>query len=285
MLWASKDTASRIHSVQLCDNPGEWRSPICPCFGDSPMSFPSGSANPYDAPAVDLAPVSLAEDTEFLFNDKVVAGIGRISLPDVCVVTGERESLIRRTSTFRWCSRWITVSRNILLLLSAVVLLNSLLVGGIGPPVIAGNGIGAFFTIIRYAIAWSIIAGAVVFVVLGLLLRETMTVDWSISLSAVRKYRRIWGVGVLSAVGLMAASELAVSLLNFPRFLTMTLVGTCIALTSGFAKLAGQDPLAVLGRHNGLFLIGGFREPFLKEIERLAALRSSRESGTAAKPD
>jgi hypothetical protein len=249
------------------------------------MSFPTGSANPYDAPSVNPSAVPLAEDTEFLFNDKVVAGIGKISLPDICVVTGDRESLNRRTSTFLWCSRWITVSRNILLLLSAVVLLNSLLVSGIGPPVVAGNGIGAFFTIIRYAIAWSILVGAVVFVVLGFLLRETITVEWSISLSAVRKYRRIWTVGILSAVGVMAASEFAVFSLNFPQFLTMFLVGTCIAFMSMYAKFAGQDPLAVLGRHNGLFLIGGFREPFLKEVQKLAALRSSRESGTVSMPD
>ncbi|MFO1001180.1 MAG: hypothetical protein U0936_12615 [Planctomycetaceae bacterium] len=249
------------------------------------MSFPTGSANPFEAPTADLSPASLAEDTEFLFNDKVVAGIGKISLPELCVVTGEHESLIRRTSTFRWCSRWITVSRNILLLLSAIVLLNSLLVGGMGLPAIAGNGIGAFFTIIRYAIAWSIMVGAFVFVVLGFVLRETVTVDWSISLRAVRKYRRIWTMGILSAIGLMAASELVVFLLNFPRFLTIFLVGTSISITSVFAKRAGQDPLAVLGRYNGLFLIGGFREPFLKEVQRLAALRSSRESGTVTKPD
>lgn len=246
------------------------------------MSFPTGSANPYEAPAVDLSPVSLAEDTEFLFNDKVVAGIGQISLPEICVVTGTRESLFRRTSKFRWCSRWITVSRNILVLLSLVVLISSQ-VGGTGPPVT--TGIGSVFTIIKYAVALTIIAGAVAFVVLSFHQRETITVEWSISLGAVQKYKRIWTVGILSTIGLMAASELAVSLLSFPRFFTMSVVVGCIALTSGVAKLAGQDPLAVLGRHNGLFLIGGFREPFLKEVQRLAALRSSRESGTVSKPD
>lgn len=246
------------------------------------MSFPTGSANPYDAPAADLSPMSLAEDTEFLFNDKVVAGIGQISLPEICVVTGTRESLFRRTSKFRWCSRWITVSRNILVLLSLVVLISSQ-VGGTGPPVT--TGIGSVFTIIKYAVALTIIAGAGAFVVLSFLLRETLIVEWSISLSAIQKYKRIWTVGILTTIGLIAASEFAVFSLGFPHFLTMTLVGTGIAVTSMYAKLAGQDPLAVLGRHNGLFLIGGFREPFLKELQRLAALRSSRESGTVSKPD
>ena len=283
-MQASKETASRIHSVELCDNfgiGGNWNSP---CFGDRSMSFPTGSANPYEAPAVDMSPVSLAEDTEFLFNDKVVAGIGKISLPEICVVTGTRELLFRRTSKFRWCSRWITVSRNILVLLSFVVLISSQ-VGGIGPPLKAGTGIEAVFITIKYAVAWTIVVGTGAFVVLSLLMRETITVEWSISLSAVRKYRRIWTVGILSAIGLMAASEFAVFLLNFPRFLTMTLVGTSIAVASTSAKLAGQDPLAVLGRHNGLFLIGGFREPFLNEVQKLSALRSSRESGTVPKPD
>lgn len=248
------------------------------------MSFPAGSANPYEAPTADLSPVSLAEDTEFLFNDKVVAGIGKISLPDICVVTGDHESLIRRTSTFHWCSRWITVSRNILVLLSFVVLI-SLRVGGIVPPVTGKAGIEFIFTAIKYAVAGIVAFGAGAFVFLSVLMREKITVEWSISLSAVRKYRGIWTVGILSAIGLMAVSEFAVFSLNFPRFWTMTLVGTCIAVASMYAKLAGQDPLAVLGRHNGLFLIGGFREPFLKEVQRLAALRSSRESGTVTKPD
>ena len=57
------------------------------------------------------------------------------------------------------------------------------------------------------------------------------------------------------------------------------------ALTLLYASAMGDAPLRILGRHNGLFLIGGFREPFLKEVERLAALRSSRESGTVSKPD
>ena len=248
------------------------------------MSFPAGTANPYDAPAADLSPVLLAEDTEFLFNDKVVAGIGQISLPEICVVTGTRESLFRRTSKFRWCSRWIIVSRNILVFLSVVVLISSQ-VDGIGPSVKAGTGVEAVFTAIKYAVAGTVVVGAGAFVILSVLMRETITVEWSISLSAVRKYRRIWIVGILAAIGLMAASELAVSLAIFPRFLMMILVGTCIAFASMYAKFAGQDPLAVLGRHNGLFLIGGFREPFLKEVQRLAALRSSRESGTVPKPD
>lgn len=248
------------------------------------MPSPTRSANPYEAPTADLAPISLAEDTEFLFNDKVVAGIGKISLPEICVVTGTHESLFRRTSTFRWCSRWITVSRNILLLLSVVVLISSQ-VGGIGPPVSAGKGIEAVLNAIKYSVVGAIVVGAIAFVVLGLYQRETITVEWSISRNAVQKYRRIWTVGILSAIGLMAASELAVSFLDFPGFLTMFLVGTCIAFASMYAKFSGQDPLAVLGRYNGLFLIGGFREPFLKEVERLATLRSSRESGTASKPD
>lgn len=268
--------------MELSDNFGVGSNWNSPCFGDRPMSSPTGSANPYDPPAVDLSPVSLEEDTEFLFNDKVVAGIRKISLPNICVVTGTRESLFRRTSHFRWCSRWLTVSRNILVLLSFVVLISSQ-VGGIGPPV--NTGIGVLFTTIKYAVAGTIIAGAGTFVVLSFLFRETITVEWSISLSAVLKYRRIWTVGILSAIGLMAASEFAVFSLNFPRFLTMTLVGVCIAVASMYAKLAGQDPLAVLGRHNGLFLIGGFGGPFLVEVQKLAALRSSRESATVPKPD
>lgn len=240
------------------------------------------SENPYEAPAAEMSPKALADDTEFLFNDKVIAGIGQISLPEICIVTGTRESLIRRTSKFRWCSRGIIVSRNILFLLAVVVLISSQ-VGGTGPPL--NKGIDALFNAIKLVVTWTIIVGACVFAILSVLLRDTITVEWSISSHSVRRYRRIWVVGTLSALGLMAASEFAVFSLHFPQFLTMPVVGVCIILSSMFAKLAGQAPLSILGRHNGLLLIGGFREPFLKEVQRLAALRSSRESGTTTKPD
>ena len=72
--------------------------------------------NPYQAPVATSDQASLAPDTEFLFNNKVVEGTGRIVLPRICIVTGETESLVERESELTWCSRWITTGRSIAIL-------------------------------------------------------------------------------------------------------------------------------------------------------------------------
>ena len=71
--------------------------------------------NPYQAPGTPTSDASLGPDTEFLFNDKVVAGAGTIVLPQVCVVTGSTDSLLPRESRLWWCTRWITFPRSIMI--------------------------------------------------------------------------------------------------------------------------------------------------------------------------
>ena len=243
------------------------------------MSFPTGSANPYAPPAIDRSPVSLAEDTEFLFNDKVVAGVGRISLPDICVVTGERDNLIRRETTLRWCSRWLTVPRNILIGL-AIISLVQLIPIGPAPP----GGRGVFYRLPVIMGAGSII-GVACCSVLVRLLGQTITVAWSVSGRVVRKVRWIWIAGVSAIPSIIILADLLVSLRQNYWVFYATIAAFVGGNTLSFASAAGYRPLRILGEQDGLFLIGGFRVPFLKEVQRLAALRSSRESGTASKPD
>jgi len=80
------------------------------------MAQNGSTFNPYQAPIVTGDEPALPSDTEFLFNDKVVAGVGRIVLPRICVVTGETENLVACDSRLWWCSRWITTTRSILIL-------------------------------------------------------------------------------------------------------------------------------------------------------------------------
>ena len=58
--------------------------------------------NPY-APPTEVAapPWSLPPDTEFLFNDEIIAAAGTLSLPKVCVLTGRRTLLLEKTTTLR----------------------------------------------------------------------------------------------------------------------------------------------------------------------------------------
>ena len=243
------------------------------------MSFPTGSSNPYAPPAVDLSSGALAEDTEFLFNDKVVAGVGRISLPDICVVSGERDNLIRRDTTLRLCGRWLTILRSILIGL-AIVSLAQLIPIGPAPP----GGRGVFYRLPVIVGTGSII-GVACCSMLGRLLGQTITVTWSISGRVVRKVRWIWIAGVSAIPGIIILVDLPLSLGQDYWVFYATMAAFVGGNTLSFASAAGYRPLKILGKHDGLLLIGGFRVPFLKEIERLAALRSSRESGTVSKPD
>ncbi len=243
------------------------------------MSLPTGPANPYAPPAVDLSPVSLADDTEFLFNDKVVAGVGRISLPDICVVTGERDNLIRRNTTLRWSGRWLTIPRSILIGL-AIISLAQLIPIGPAPP----GGRGVFYRLPVIVGTGSVI-GVACCSVLGRLLGQTITVAWSISGRVMRKVRWIWIAGVAAIPGIIILTELLLPLGQEYRVFYAPMAVFVGVNTLSFASAAGYRPLKIMGKYDGLFLIGGFREPFLKEVQMLAALRSSRESGTVTKPD
>ena len=68
--------------------------------------------NPYSAPETRPDERLLPADTEFLFNDQCVAGIGTITLPKICVLNGSRNELVSRVTRLSWCSRTITWTRN-----------------------------------------------------------------------------------------------------------------------------------------------------------------------------
>lgn len=244
------------------------------------MSVPSGSANPYEAPAADLSPVSLAEDTEFLFNDKVVAGIGRISLPSVCVVSGEQTNLVRRETCLRWCSHWLTIPRNILIGLVIISIAQLLPIGSLG--VAVG---GRFYDMLPVFVGTGAAIGVIGFSAAGRLLEQTIIVEWSITGRVVRRIRTIWIGGIFIILAVVVLATLHISSGGNYWGLYAIVASFIAGNTLSFASAAGYRPLKILGRHNGLFLIGGFRKPFLLEVQKLAALRSSRESGTVPKPD
>ena len=127
--------------------------------------------------------------------------------------------------------------------------------------------------------------GVVCFSVLGRLLGQPINVEWSISAGVVRKIRRIWIVGTFIILGDFILTAIFAppgqNYWGLSLLFAMAIGSTMLS----FASVTGYRPLRILGRHEGLLLIGGFREPFLVEVQRLAAMRSSRESGTVPKPD
>lgn len=80
------------------------------------MAMAGSSFNPYQPPTETSNHAGLVPDTEFLLNDKVVAGVGRIVLPRICVVTGATVSLGAYENRLWSRNRWIATARSIMIL-------------------------------------------------------------------------------------------------------------------------------------------------------------------------
>lgn len=229
------------------------------------MATNSSTFNPYQPPAVVSDAAALAPDTEFLFNDKVVAGVGRIVLPRICVVTGATDRLVAHESRLWWCSQWITTTRSILILAA--------MFGGIPmlmhlPPRMTvlppWPGIEEAF---QLNVGAALIALAVGFVAASIMFRKSIDVRWFISESYHRRssYKR-WMLALL-AIAVTAANWFFFNARDWSVMaLPMIWVMGCVVQV-----VRGRRPLFVAGTLDGLFLIGGLSEKFLAKTERLVA--------------
>lgn len=155
--------------------------------------------NPYQALDITRDEPALAPDTEFLFNDKVVAGIG-VTLMVAAFASIAACFVFRRSVRVRWYISQQIVNRTFYLRLS-------------------------------------ILLAAMV----------TMFVIWFLTAGRFR------GGPVMS--GLWAVAS----------------------LTSLIYLIRGKRVLVVIGRHKGLFLVGGLSEKFLIETQRLVEAHAAKK--------
>ncbi len=220
--------------------------------------------NPYQAPGTPISNAALAPDTEFLFNDKVVAGAGTIVLPRVCVVTGATDSLLARESRLWWCTRWITLTRNAMIF--AALFLGIPMLMNLPPGVMelaASTNIGAWLQLIG---GIGIILGAIALVAATYLLRSSIQVRWFISRRVANRsfyfanFRLVLSIGV--TIGAMfGVRNVGLEILVAPTFWVVTSVAQLIR---------GKRVLYVADQEDGLFLISGLSDKFLKETKRMA---------------
>jgi len=235
------------------------------------MAMTGSTFNPYQSPDVTLVDAVLAPDTEFLFNDKVVAGVGRIILPQICVVTGTTDHLVAHESRLWWCSRWITNGSVITALAAAFVGIPMLTHLPPGATRLAPwPGIESFLQLMLGA---ALCGAAVGFLAAGFLFRSAVDVRWFISDKIVNTSfnRRLRN--------LLIALGVAVSfwILAGPRWRGGALMATIWAVASVIALIRGKRVLFVAGTIDGLFLIGGLSDAFLAETQRLVAAHSAKD--------
>jgi hypothetical protein len=220
----------------------------------------SETLNPFSAPASYEAWNPLEADTEFMFNDRVVAGVGEVRLPAICIRTGTRENLVSRTTQLSWCSNWIKWPRNLSVM--AFMVLGHLLLGASIP------GVDIPF---RRVIGLNLAAMAAGTVVLSLLVRTRLTVHWYVrrtdSMSRLRRF--LVPIVLVITGGVMMTST---------DFGVMGLIPIAVALFIILGIIRAR-PVYIIGRHEGLFLIGGLSQEFLHELRQLRD-RSERQPKT-----
>lgn len=62
------------------------------------------TSNPYAPPIPEEThpELTLADDTEFLFNENCIVGKDIVRLPAICILSGRRDNLITQTKTLFW---------------------------------------------------------------------------------------------------------------------------------------------------------------------------------------
>lgn len=231
-------------------------------FRLQPQRMQTETFNPYSAPATQPDEHLLAADTEFLFNDKVVAGIGTMMLPKICVVNGFCTDLVSRETRLAWCSRWITWPRNAALF--ALIFY--------GPTLFALGG--AYPDAMWYRlIGTGIFSVAVVATLACLLASTSVTVHWSLSRRIHQRHR--WLRSLLTVFSALICIGMF-RLIALPSGGIFPVIPGLIAIIACVSLIRGKRVLYLAGRHEGLFLIGGLSDKFLKETKRMADEHAAR---------
>jgi hypothetical protein len=235
------------------------------------MAINASFFNPYQAPAAVTDEPALAPDTEFLFNDKVVAGVGRIVLPWICVVTGAADALVARESRLWWCSRWITNCSAIAAMAAGFVgipMLTHLPTAAKGFPPWTG-----IVALLQLTFGAALCVAAVGFVAATFICRSAVDVRWFVSEKIAKSsFNR-----KLTNLLLALAAAIACWILVGSRWRGATLMATLWTVASIIYLVRGKRMLIVVGTLDGLFLIGGVSEAFLAETRCLVAAYAAKD--------
>lgn len=213
---------------------------------------------------LDREPEPLAPDTEFLFNNQVVAGANTVVLPKICVRSGKAADLQRFTSRLTFTPRWYANLRLTMVALSLMGFL-PILVNAESLGRLLRNG--DLLLLIVTATACIGLAATVALVFGTFFMRHSMEVTWWTEKRFVvsRKRRLLKLVAV--AILLIAITAL---IQKFPAPVdTFGILSGIIAILTLLALSSENRPLRIVGQQDRLFLISGFSSEFLQELRRM----------------
>ena len=233
--------------------------------------------NPYQAPGKPTSDASLGPDTEFLFNDKVVAGAGTIVLPQVCVVTGSTDSLLPRESRLWWCTRWITFPRSIMIF--AALFFGIPMVMNLPPGVLGLSASPTIWASLQLIAGAGLILGAIALVTANYVLRSPIRVRWFISRRLANRSFYFWLANLVLSMGVTVGATFAVRNAGLGIFVTPSIW----VFASVVRLIQGKRILYVADQQDGLFLIGGLSDKFLTETKRMADEYTARTVSSAVR--
>ena len=233
----------------------------------APVETPAEKINPYEAPSVRADAVTLAPDTEFLVSEKYVAGGNSIDLPAVCIATGATVDLSRKRKRLRYVPSYIQSLRSFTII--------GLLLGG---PILTGivdtysSKLPGFPLAAagKVMIALSAIALALLFVA-GVVLRETVTVQWYLSRQVQKrcssKRKLVVAIALTAVAGAWAAisTGVAPALEVISYFIAVVVISSLLPGTSSLRIPAPQ----LLGKADGLYVLAGFSDAFLTHLRQM----------------
>ncbi len=227
---------------------------------DSPIA--DTPFNPYCPPESSPQDAALSPDTEFMVSSECILCGPEVSLPEVCIRTGDRDELQRQFEVLRWTPTWLHRIRVILLALGLPITGQVLIMG-------AHQATGAAPEVGRLSLVALFVVCILIPAVLWFAARATRRIQaiWYVENNLIRRHRRkqkIWLVIACVLALMFVASFLLAFIVSESFFLLTFWTGLPAVITLSWSRRLIQPH--VIGTHQGLHILAGFSPLFLQEV-------------------
>ncbi len=214
----------------------------------------------------------LPVDTEFLISDQCIVCGDEVSLPKICILTGDTEDLEKHQAILNWTPPLVCNFRVIMLLL----IVAAALIFGSAPP--QGVAPGRLFQTLPLILV-GLLVGNVLAWYVAFRTRRRARVTWYTNRQLEReeerrvrlwKRRSLFGVCV---VCLLWITSVCVD----DRWLT-GVFPTLIATAYAFSTSKRQTDLVIVGQHEGLNILAGLSSSFMQNVDATSQQYHSKQT-------
>lgn len=206
------------------------------------------SSNPFAPPnEVAESPWSMAPGATFLFNRELIAAAGQLTLPEICVITGQKEELKRMNRTLRGMPRWLSRIPVALVMIWLPGLAALQAFGFVSRSELDGI----------LVVSLLLVAGVFLF---GYRRRRTLNLTYFVSQHEIHasEVARAQQLKLFAGVGLFAlAAVLKIQSMMWPAMIAWIMLGI---------GLIRPKFVHAVGVHQELVVVTGFRDPFFQEL-------------------